>query len=323
MKVVCLNIEQQLIEIRKYVSFKNDKKIKSLLFEKGYYRISRYAKYLHKFSVTEDKPSIEQLIRLYELDKDLRLLFIKYIKDIEIKFRNSIAMYLVKTHPDNPSVYLEETIYTKSKGLFNSSYRKTAISQFPVFLKDIIEKERKIRSSSSKIPDVGSFRKGGKYYREKLPVWTFFEHVDFGTVINIYEYLNGEARKKILIESYGFSKPTKETAFIFDDWMHSIRGVRNKCAHYNRIIGQSGTIIKLYSIENDMLELESSTDLFSRIYSMCKIMDNKQLREFKEEFKRIVRKFEKTGQSAYETNVLPSKWDVQFDIFSSVACEEI
>ena len=293
------------------------------MFDKGYYRISRFAKYLSKVSISNTKPSIEQLIRLYELDKDLRLLFVKYIKDIEIKFRNSIAIYLVKLDPNNPSAYLGETIYTKTRGLPNSSHRKSAIAKFPAFHNDLVDKEKKIRNGSTKFPDVTSFQKGGKYYHEKLPIWSFFEHVDFGTTVSLYEYLNGEARKKILSESYGFINPTKDTTFMFDDWMHSIRGIRNKCAHYNRIIGHSGTIIKIYAKEKDSLELASATDLFSRVYSMCKIMDYNQLINFKEEFRRIVRKFEKNGQSVFDLNILPQNWDSQLKIFSSVSCKEV
>lgn len=67
--------------MKNYVKFKNSTRMEKYLLEKGYFRMSRYAKYALSYTPTsKGLPEHNLLISLYEFDRDLRILFFKYIK---------------------------------------------------------------------------------------------------------------------------------------------------------------------------------------------------------------------------------------------------
>ena len=82
-----LTLDEQIIEMKKYITFLKKVKMRRLLSYAGYYRVSRYGKYiLSNIHVWGAKPNQEKLINIYEFDVDLRKLLFTYCKKSEVQF---------------------------------------------------------------------------------------------------------------------------------------------------------------------------------------------------------------------------------------------
>ena len=95
----------------------------------------------------------------------------------------------------------------------------------------------------------------------------------FGVYIRETElYLILKFNKAVL--TYGYSKNNygKEVTKQIDTWLDAIRNLRNVCAHYNKLIGKTSSIVLPIFGEEDILV--TNTDLFSRIYALKKILND-------------------------------------------------
>lgn len=316
MKNVAININEQVIEIEKYITFSDKNKMRQFLFKNGYYRVSRYAKFATSYSSTlKKKPSYKFLFNLYEFDNELKIELFKTIRNIEIVFRNYVS-YHMTISTSNPTFYLNEQYYTPSKSEKNKASRKKNINAFPKFFSELRTKEKAIRMDAKKYPELKDYRSGGQYYNEKLPAWVLFEYVDFGTIVTMFEYLSAAHRNKILSEMYNVKNVNKRVAKEFDTWLNAVRNLRNKCAHHNRLIGTTSSIVSMSSQETLEFNMLSQADLFSRLYAISKFLNHKERSKLKQKILSLINKFEKCTVNFDLLNILPSNWETQFNNIS-------
>ncbi len=77
--------------------------------------MSRYAKFATSYSsVLKQKPTSKFIFNIYQFDSELKILLFKYIRNIEIMFRNYVSYYMTIT-TGNPIFYLDQNSYTPSK----------------------------------------------------------------------------------------------------------------------------------------------------------------------------------------------------------------
>lgn len=90
-----INLEEQINCMKKYVNFRQNKKMREYLKCVGYFRASRYGKYLlsHTMQLGR-KPDHNLLFNLYRLDMELRKLFFEYCQYIEIQTRTYISDFI-------------------------------------------------------------------------------------------------------------------------------------------------------------------------------------------------------------------------------------
>ena len=316
MKNVAIDINKQVIEIKKYVTFSNQKTMSQFLFKNGYYRISRYAKFAISYSsVLKKKPNSKFLFNLYEFDNELKIELFKVIRNIEIVFRNYVSYYMTIT-TSNPTFYLDHSYYTPSKSEKNKVARNKNIAAFPKFFNELKEKEKLIRSDSKKYPELKDYRIGGQYFKETLPAWVLFEYVDFGTIVTLFEYLSAAYRNKILSEMYNVKNVNKGIAKEFDTWLNAVRNLRNKCAHHNRVIGTTSSIVSKSTQEVVTFNLKSQTDLFSRLYAISKFLNESERNKLKQKILLLIKKFEKCSVNFDMLNILPCDWEIQINNIS-------
>ena len=216
----------------------------------------------------------------------------------------------------NPTFYLDQSYYTPSKSEKNKESRNKIIAAFPKFLNELKDKEKSIKTDVKKYPELKDYRTGGQYYREKLPAWVLFEYVDFGTIVTLFEYLSAVHRNKILSKMYNVKNVNKGIAKEFDTWLNAIRNLRNKCAHHNRVIGTTSSIVSKSSQETVAFNMQSQTDLFSRLYAICKFLNQSERNKLKQKILILIKKFEKCTVSFDLLNILPSDSEIQFDNIS-------
>lgn len=304
-----LDIDLQISYMKKYVVFSKKIKMRKFLSYTGYFRASRYGKYVLSYSNSlGGKPNQEFLFNIYEFDTSLRELLMKYCKRAEIQFKsylsNSISLKL-----NSSTFYLEESNYTPSKGERDRKKKKLNQRNFNRFFKKIKEDENNLRTNVLKYPELKEYRKGGKRKKYKIPSWAAFSYFDLGNIVYIYSYLNGALRKEVLIYGYSRKKYGKTTTKEVDTWLDAIRNLRNVCAHHNKLVGKTSSIVLLDSLDENNI-LISNTDLFSRIYALKKILKKDDSENLKKELKQLIKR---KKVDVYKFNILPSDWEDRYD----------
>ena len=94
------------------LSIKDDNKAKEYLLDIGYYRLGFYWFYFqnsqdHNFNQNID---IEDIIKLYYLDIDLKNILSKYLYRIEVHFRTQVIYYVSNKYKNSPTWFIDKKI---------------------------------------------------------------------------------------------------------------------------------------------------------------------------------------------------------------------
>lgn len=306
-----LKIEEQVLLMKKYVVFLKKTRMKKFLAYTGYFRASRYGKYLiSNTMILGRKPDQDLLFAIYDFDTNLREVLMKYCKKAEIQFKSHLSNSIsIKT--ENPTFYIDKDYYTPSKSERDKIKKEYNIKFFNnKFIKDITKRECELRSGISKYPELKEYRKGGKRNKHKIPSWVAFSYFEFGTIALIYQYLKGDLRKEVLKYGYSKNRYGKEVTKQMDTWLDAIRNLRNVCAHHNLLVGRTSSIVLFNSEDYEITETLSNTDLFSRIYALKKVLNNDDIALLKKDLNKIIKK---SKIDIFELNILPENWENIYD----------
>ena len=206
-----IDLETQVVLMKKYVSFRQRKKMRDFLGYAGYFRASRYGKYLlTQVNVFGSKADSKIFFALYDFDVQLRLLLFKYCKKAEVRFKSAIAN-AVSLKTGDAGFYLDKQYYTPTKSEKDKKTRNRNVAFFHTkFFAGLINDEEKLRRDVVKHPELKEYRKGGTRQNNVLPVWAAFSYFEMGTMVMIYSYLRGDLRKEVLDYTYSQSNYKKE-----------------------------------------------------------------------------------------------------------------
>ncbi|MDE6498817.1 MAG: Abi family protein [Muribaculaceae bacterium] len=207
-------IDRQIIILESRGLLISDKdKAKEILEDVGYYRLGFYLfpfekSYPHLENRSHEYipgASFKDVVNLYYFDCDLRLILMRYLNRIEIAFRTAIIYNLSNKYCTNPIWFVSSDIVNRSytadfeRKVYNTDFRRNPI----------------IHRHHKKHPD-----------ERFAPAWKTIEFMTFGAVLKLYEQLK-EREDKILISN----KFAIRQIVTFENYMHTIRHVRNVCAH--------------------------------------------------------------------------------------------
>lgn len=176
----------------------------------NYYRLSAYmypylkAKKLHLF---KDGTKFQDILDLYNFDRELRLLILDAIERIEVSFRTSIIYNM--SHQQNPFWVNDDSLF------FNNQKYQDNLDKL---------KQELSRSNEEFLKHFKS-----KYKEEIPPSWITFEICSFGLLSQIFSNLKKIQDKKRIVKEYGLAVKT------FESWFHTLAYVRNICAHHSRL----------------------------------------------------------------------------------------
>src|SRR5690554_3063063 len=120
-----IDLDQQAELMKKYIVFKRKTRVKKLLVYTGYFRLSRYGKYLlSQSNIIKAKPNQDLLFDAYDFDVKLRKLFFDYVKKAEIQFKSHLAN-AVSLKINDAVFYLDMQYYTPSKGENDKNKKKS------------------------------------------------------------------------------------------------------------------------------------------------------------------------------------------------------
>ena len=188
-------------------------KAKEILQDIGYYRLGFYLFPFEKSypglkSRTHEyieSATFEDAVFLYYFDFDLRLILSRYLNRIEIAFRTELVYYLSNKYKDN-------SIWFTDKSIIDKKY--------------VADFEKKVYNTDFKrYPSIR--RHHLKYPNDRFaPAWKTLEFMTFGAVLKLYENLKEKDDKIHIANNFGVRQ-----VVTFENYMHSIRHIRNACAH--------------------------------------------------------------------------------------------
>lgn len=207
-------IDQQLdLLVSRGLTINDREKAKEILLDIGYYRLGFYLFPFEKtYPVLEHRTheyiegvTFEDAVRLYYFDFDLRLLLMRYLNRIEIFFRTSIIYSLSNKYRSNP-------IWFVSPLVVSTAYRQNFehIVYTPDFRRNQIIHRHHQKNPNDRF----------------APAWKTLEFMTFGSVMKLFEELKDDADKISIANGMGVRQ-----VVTFDNYMHTIRQVRNACAH--------------------------------------------------------------------------------------------
>jgi len=174
----------------------------------SYYRLSAYSlPFQTKKDKFKAKTSIEQILRLYEFDHNLRVLVFDSLEFIEIGLRSALTYHLADVY--GAFGYTDPSIFSPN---FNHS----------IWLTDIEEQLR--RSRETFITHYRTRYKSSQHF----PLWMATEVFSFGSLSRMFGGLHYHD-KKIIAKRFGVAAP------ILQSWLHSLVYLRNLCAHHSRL----------------------------------------------------------------------------------------
>jgi abortive infection bacteriophage resistance protein len=304
-----IDLEEQVNAIKKYVVFRQRKRMRNFLQYAGYFRVSRYGKYLLScVGNLGSKPKQDLLFQLYDFDVKLRNLLMLYCNKAEVRFKSAVSN-AVSIRTQDEVFYLNQQYYTPTKSEKDAKTRNRNVKYFYGFLNGITDKESALRKDVVKYPELKEYRKGGSRHNNSLPVWAAFSYFEFGTITMLYSYLRGDLRKQVLTYAFSKERYKKEATKQVDTWLDAIRNLRNYCAHNSMVSGMTSSVV-IRDLNDGQEVLPRDTDLFSRLYAIKKILPKQDSEQMKKDLEKLIKA---TKFDVYQLNILPSNWSVLFD----------
>lgn len=207
-------IDQQLDLLKsRGLTVNNADKAREILLDIGYYRLGfymfpfekSYPELRNRSHEYVEGASFEDAVNLYYFDFDLRLLLLRYLNRIEIAFRTSLIYNLSNKYNSNP-------VWFVSPAVVNRPYAH--------------EFERKIYTSDFKRNPIIHRHHQNNPNDRFAPAWKTLEFMTFGAIMKLYEQLKERDDKIFIAHEFGIRQ-----VVTFESYMHTIRQVRNACAH--------------------------------------------------------------------------------------------
>ena len=201
-----LNIENQIEILKdKYkINCKDENILSYYLVHCNYYKLSGYKIFFEKLN---KEIYFEEIINLYEFDRELKILFLDYIERIETSIKSVFAYHLT-TKYKNSHIHLDKKLF------INEKFYKIGLD--------------KLEKSYLESKEIFAKHFQTKYEEQTPPLWVSVEFMTLGEISKWYKNLNLVDRKDIskiynIKERYLWS-------FLFH-----LTEIRNISAHNSRL----------------------------------------------------------------------------------------
>lgn len=219
------SIDEQidLLEGRGMV-FADKEKARHYLAHLNYYRLRGYwipfedDTVNHRF---QEGISFERILEIYWFDKNLRVLLLGALEELEISFRTQFAYSLGMQYGAN--AFLNADLFQ------NLELHDDSIDM----LVDYYEKNDQ--------PFIKHLRT--KYSDDLPPIWALCEIMSFGQLSKSYSNLKRRRDRNVVAKEYNLDES------VFQSIVHHLSFVRNKCAHYSRIYNSELTVSFTFPVQ--------------------------------------------------------------------------
>ncbi|MFZ2325067.1 MAG: Abi family protein [Ignavibacteriaceae bacterium] len=238
----------------------------------SYYRLSAFIyPFLSDKSnhIFKEDTRFNDIINLYNFDRELRILLLDAVERIEISLRTNIIYVLSHKYG---------AFWVSNKELFYNSVQ---------YEKDLLKLSEELNRSDERF--LKHFF--NKYSDSIPPAWISFEITSFGLLSLFFKNLKSYKDQKEIANRYGLNH------IVFSSWFHSLTYIRNVCAHHARIWNRELAIQPTIPKSISGLWLQNTNELKNdRLFIMLSIIlyflniiepDN----HFKQSFNNLLTKF--------------------------------
>lgn len=207
-------IDEQLDILKtRGLAIQDEDKAREILLDIGYYRLGfylfpfekSYPQLRNRTHEYIDGATFEDAVKLYYFDFDLRLLLTRYLTRIEIAFRTALIYNLSNKYSPNSVWFISPSVVSRSYARdFENKVYTADFKRNPI-----------IQRHHQKNPND-----------RFAPSWKTLEFMTFGAVMKLYEQLKERDDKILIAQKLGIRQ-----VVTFESYMHTIREVRNACAH--------------------------------------------------------------------------------------------
>ena len=233
-----------------------EKALKNIEKYSYYYIINGYkAVFKDEDNNYKKNTSFEEIFALYEFDKNIKLVFLKYILEIEVVIKSLMANILAEEYGVEEYLKAENLDTTANENVIN----------------DFIEKiEKEIDDNYIKHPAI-------KHYKDTynfVPPFVLTKILTFGAISKYYSLLKQNDRQKI-------SKYFKLSDKLLRQILINLTMVRNISAHSDRLYSYRNKYdISFKNIEKNYNRKEYLCNLYMIIKSMKVLLDEEKYKEF-------------------------------------------
>ena len=205
----------------------------------------------------KENTTFEEIFALYEFDKNIKAIFLKYILEIEVVIKSLMANILAEEYGVEEYLKAENLDTTANENVIN----------------DFIEKiEKEIDDNYIKHPAI-------KHYKDTynfVPPFVLTKILTFGAISKYYSLLKQSDRQKI-------SKYFKLSDKLLRQILINLTMVRNISAHSDRLYSYRNKYdISFKNIEKDYNRKEYLCNLYMIIKSMKVLLDQEKYQEFED-----------------------------------------
>lgn len=222
-----------------------------------------------------------ELKALFLFDRELRMLFLKYILIFENSFKTVLSHEFSKKYP-KPNSYLEIKNYVDNNP-------KKVLHQISILTKTIHDKVDKNGAVKHYIEEHGS-----------VPLWVLVNYLTIGNLSYLYDILL-DTDKNIIAKYYSekYKKQYNTTSiprFSSEDLgstLKIINLVRNKCAHDERLYNSDFGNIRVSSIARYFgCSNYNNTRIVVAIFYLKIVLDRKYFQKFSVELNKIFERYQ-------------------------------
>ncbi len=281
MELVYKNIEEQLeLIIEKKILIKNKTKAKEILWRENYYNLITGYKDVfldmkkNGEEVFQSETYFEEIYSIYNFDRELRNMMLKYISIIETNLKSCIANVFSAKYGTKD--------YLKKENFYVPSYREEEFQEF------LFKVNENLKRNINNYPE---FKKIEKSY-QTIPLWMLTTMMTFGTISKFYEFLKIEDQKEIAKFFYIQNRD-------LNTFLKMLNIIRNISAHGNVLFDVQLKIhypIRKTSYFHDVLEIPTDgihyeygiNDILSVIIILKRFLDYKDYKKFIKELKEAI-----------------------------------
>ena len=251
----------QLIEIlnSKCVSIKDENSAKYLIEKYSYYSIVNSYKWIFKKGKNyKDNASFEEIFAIYKFDKNLKIIMLKYILEIEAVIKTKIA-----------------NLFAKKYGL------KDYLNIYNFDLKDdnsnLVHIEKLVEEIKKEIDKGNGKHEAITHYMKKygfVPPWVVTKILSLGTISKFYGLIKQQDRQEI-------SKQFHINDRMLKNILGNLTSVRNIAAHDDRLYTYRSTFYIRLDKSKKSPDKVLHTNMYIIIKSLELLLENDQTIEMK------------------------------------------
>ena len=229
----------------------------------GYYRLLIYMRALQDPATKQflARTRFEDIVALYEFDRELRLLCLDAVERIEVALRAAIVEQIAVSH--GAHFYLDP-------GQFGT------VESFCAFFSKGVQ---------ARYLAISHYHQ--QYSQPSTPpIWALLEGVTFGTLSHLYSGLERRNRRAVAT-AFGFD----ETVLV--SWFRTVNDLRNACAHHNRLWDKSMLVNQPVRARVVAAELATvgQQRFYGRAVVLASLLDNQLSITWKNQLKALFDRF--------------------------------